>query len=93
MAEQGAEEGLNPLVRPRAIRLLKKRPKLVDFGLREEVLEQLDQNICKRREPEEIAERTVKRAFNEGADAAAPPVRERIRSRFESANQGILEDL
>jgi len=83
----------SPLVKPRVVRVLRDRPRLVDFGLREEALDELDTIICERRDPANVAEDVVREGFNKAADAAAPPVRNRVRSRLQEANEGILNNI
>jgi hypothetical protein len=92
MVEQEGEQ-LEPLIQPRVPRLLKERPKLVGGGIREEFWEGLEQTMKERRQPDKVAEKTVREAFNQTADAAAPPVRDRVRDRLDNANSGILENL
>lgn len=83
----------SPLVKPRVVRVLRDRPRMVDFGLREEALDELDTIMCERRDPANVAESAVRDGFNNAADAAAPPVRNLVRGRLQEANQGILDNL
>lgn len=93
MAEPDESSELQPLMQPRLVRFLKNRPKLVDRGVREEFLEEVEERMMERRKPDTVAERTVRRMFNEVADAAAPPTRRRVRERLSRANETVLENM
>lgn len=93
MAEAGSTGREDPIIQPRLVRFLKNRPRAIDAGIREEVLEGMERRIAQRRKPDTVAEKMIDRAFNEVADAAAPPFRDRARNRLENANQGILRNM
>lgn len=92
MTEPNEAAELDPILQPRAIRFLKKRDRLIDMGMREEFLDEMEDRVVQRRRPDVVAEKTVKKAFNETAEAAAPPMRRRVFGRLTSANEGILEN-
>lgn len=80
-------------MRPRIVRLLKNRPRLVDFGLRQEFLDELDQIATERRKPGRVAERTTENMLNRAAEAGRGPMRRRIERRVDEINGSILENL
>lgn len=87
------EDAVKPLAEPRLVQFLKDRPRLVDRGLRQEFLEQLEQNIRQRRRPDTMAEKTVQQAFRTFEEAGGGVVRDRTRKALEKANEGPLERL
>ena len=89
----GGNEAAQPLVEPRVIQFLKDRPRLVDKGLREEFLEQLELNIRNRRVPDTMAERSVQQLFNRVEEAGGGVAKERLRKRMERANKTVLNDV
>lgn len=82
-----------PLVQPRLIRTLKNRDKLIDFGVREEVLEQAEDIIKRRRHPDTVAERVTQRISQTAKDASEPVVRDRLKNRVNQANESVLKKL
>lgn len=82
-----------PLAKARLIRLLKDRPRLINRGVREEFLEQLQKNVEERRVPDTFAERTVQTLLNRVVDSAQPVMKDRIKKKAESANEGPLQSL
>lgn len=88
-----SENKAKPLVEPRLVQFLKDRPRLVDRGLRKEFLEQLEQNIRVRRQPDSMAERTVQEMFRNLEEAGGGVVRDRTKNALEKANNGPLERL
>jgi len=93
MASPDEQEETNPLVQPRVIRTLKDRPRLIDLGFRQEVLEQMESAMARRRSPDVIAERATQEVKQTAEEATEPVVRDRLRSRVEKANNGILNKL
>jgi len=91
MSGAESEGELKPLVEPRVIQFLKDRPRLVNRGVREDFLRELEQNIRARRVPDTMAERTVRKLFKEAEEAGGGVARERARSRLKQANEGPLE--
>lgn len=91
MSDSGMRD--NPLVQPRMVRLLKERPRLINFGIREEVLDQLDGQICKRRSPQHLAERVSDVAIRDTSDAVKPVMRNRIEQKIENMNDEALNNL
>lgn len=93
MPEPDEVEQFEPVIQPRLVRLLKKRPRLIEDDFRKELLDELDKELCRRRAPDRLSDEAVRGMFNRAADSTAPPVRRRVRSRLEQANNGILENL
>lgn len=91
MSDSGMRE--EPLIQPRLIRMLKDRPRLIDFGLREEVLAELDNQICERRNPQTVAERISDRVSSEVSNTTRPVVRRRVQERMERMNRERLQNL
>lgn len=89
--DEGAE--LEPLVQPRLIRFLKDRPRLVDKGVRRELLEQLENQAIQRRRPDTAAEKAVQSFFNRFNEAGGQVARERAKKRMRKANEGPLKGL
>jgi len=82
-----------PLLRPRLVRFLKERRRLVDFGMREEFFDELERQIAERRTPSRVAEKTADEAFNRTRESATPVVRDRVAKRMEKANKNLLSNL
>lgn len=82
-----------PVLQPRAVRLLKKRPRLLNDDFRQEFWDSVEDRVVERRKPDTVAEKAVERAFNDIADSAATPVRDRVMRRLENANEGVLKNL
>lgn len=93
MTESDPLEGHDPILQPRVVRLLRKRPKLVDITAREEVLESLERNIAARRDPDVVADRFSRRTLESLMESTEPVVKERVQKRIESANDGLLSRL
>lgn len=93
MPENSGSSDVDPLLQPKIIERLRDRPKLVDAGLREEFWDELANTARERRKPDRIAEEGVRKAFNRSAEAAAPPVRNRVRGKLEKANESVLNNL
>lgn len=87
------DEAIKPLAEPRLVQFLKNRPRLIDRGLRREFLQQLEMNIRERRKPDTMAEKTVKRMFEELEQAGGGVAKERTKRFMERANDGPLERL
>lgn len=82
-----------PLVQPKLARFLKERRKLIGGDIREELWEQVENNIVERRRPDTAAERAVQKAFEEAAESVGPVARNRMMRRMERANEGFLKNL
>lgn len=93
MAEPGISGEEQPVVQPRVIRLLRKRPKLVAENMRNDILEQVEQNITERRRPDTAAERVVQRVLDEARHAGEQVFSGRVRDRMVEANEGALRRL
>lgn len=83
----------NPLIQPKLVRMLKQRSRLIDLGIREEVLDQLDNRMCQRRSPRHIAERLSDTVVNEASDATRPVMRDRVEKKVDEINNKMLSDL
>lgn len=93
MAEPGASGEDQPVVQPRVIRLLRKRPKLVAENMRNDILEQVEHNITERRKPDTAAERVVRRVLDEARNAGEQVFSGRLKDRMAEANEGALRRL
>lgn len=93
MASPDESASKEPLLQPRVVRLLKERPRLVDFGLRKEMLEELDNIATERRKPVNVAQRATDNALNRARDAAKRPMQRRVEKRVDEINESILEGL
>lgn len=93
MAGTNSETPAQPLVEPRLVRFLKDRPRLVDRGLREEFLEQLEYNIRERRKPDTMAERSVQEFFKRFEEAGGSVAKDRTKKALDKANKGPLNKL
>lgn len=82
-----------PLLQPRLVRLLKRRPKLVAENARNEMLEEIEINMMERRLPGRVAERTVERTLSEMKNATSKVAQGRAKQRMAKANQGTLRRL
>lgn len=88
----GGEE-LEPLLQPRVIRMLKNRDRVVNLGLREEILEEMEQVISRRRTTDTIAHRVSTTMADMLRDSGEPVVRNRMENRLEQMNRGPLNRL
>lgn len=86
-------EELEPLLQPRVIRMLRNRQRLINFGFREEVLEEMEETIARRRTTDTIAHRVSTTMADVLRDSSEPIVRDRMRNRLEKANAGALNRL
>lgn len=93
MAGADAEVSQQPLVEPKLIKFLKNRPRLVDKGLREEFLNELEHNVASRRQPDTMAEKTVQNFLRRFEEAGGGVAKERVRVRMEQANETVLNNI
>lgn len=93
MPHTDGEGELKPLVQPRVIRALKNRPRLIDKGVRREMLEEMEQNVIERRTTGEVASRVSHTVMKSASDAGEPVVRNRMWNALERLNESILESL
>lgn len=82
-----------PLLQPRIIRLLKDRPRLISFGLREDVLDELDAKMCQRRSPQSLADKLSDVLVNEASDSMRPAIRRRAEQRVSKMNETVFQNL
>lgn len=93
MSGTSEEAELQPIVRPHVVRFLKDRPRLVDKGVRQEFLEELEKQMVMRRRPDTAAERAVDAVFDRFRDAGRGVARERVRQRLSEANETVLQNI
>ena len=93
MAGTDPEVREQPLVQPRVIRFLKERPRLVDYGVRREFLEEVEKGVVERRRPDTAAERFVENIRNRIGNAGGTVAKERTKRVAERANEGPLRDV
>lgn len=93
MPHTEGDSEIQPLMQPRVIRAIRSRPRLVDFGVRERMLEQLEENIKKRRTTDTVAHRMSSFIANIGKDSSEPVLRDVAKSQLDRANQGPLNKL
>lgn len=93
MPHTGETGELTPLVQPKAVRALKERPRLVDMGVREEMLEQLEMQIAERRSADTVAARLSHAIADSAKQSAEPVVRDRVSKRLKGANDTVLNEL
>ena len=93
MGSSDESTGQNPLLQPRVVRLLKERNRVVDFGLREEFLDELEEIIAERRRPNRVAERATDEALERARSASRNPVRSRVEERVSKMNETIFRNL
>lgn len=73
------DEGeLRPVLQPMVIRALKERNRVIDFGLREEMLEEMEIIISQRRTADTLASRLSHTAMESARESAEPVVRDRL---------------
>lgn len=84
---------LEPIIRPRLVRFLKDRERLVDFGMREEFFDELERQLSHRRRPDVVAESATDTTLERMREATKPVARQRVKDRMEKANSGLLKNL
>lgn len=84
---------LEPLLQPRVIRMLKNRDRLINLGVREEILEEMEETIARRRTTDTIAHRVSTTMADVLRNSGEPVVRNRMESRLERMNSGVLNRL
>jgi len=93
MAETDSSGEVDPLLQPRVIRLLRRRPKLFAEDARNEFWEEIENNVIERRKPDTVAERTVDRILNQAREATSPVMKGRARERVRKVNETTLSRL
>lgn len=83
----------DPILKPRLLRKLRDRERLVDMGLREETLDQLQQAICERRSVENVSDRLTSSTMRSVVDVTQPVARNKARDAMDKANQTFLSRL
>lgn len=79
----------DPVCQPHLVRLLRRRPKLVDIEMRDKTLLYLEQTICERRKPGRVAEKTVRAA----EEVAEPAAMGSVRDGLNKANSSVFKRL
>lgn len=72
------------MVEPKAVARLKNRERLVDFGLRKELLEQTEQVLAEKRTPKNVAENAVGMVTQRAQEVGAPVMQDRVEKRISS---------
>lgn len=80
-------------MKPRVIRALKGRPRLIDMGMREELLEEVEKNMEERRTPEVVAHRISHNVSSTLQQAGEPVVRNRVANMLGLANDTVIDEL
>lgn len=93
MPPDGAPPEDEPVVRPRLVRALKNRPKLVGGRVREEFLENVEEALTERRKPDTVADRVASEAMRPVQDAGSRVVKKEARDKLVKGNQGPLRRL
>lgn len=83
----------DPIWRPWIVKALRRRPKLVEIETREQFLENLEENMCERRRPDNIADRLSILGLRSAEGAAEPVVKTTMSQRFQKANRKRLRRL
>lgn len=87
MVEPEDRELQEPLFEPRVIRLLKDRPRLVDKGVRKELLEELENQMRERRKPDTVAEKAVRSVFRQFDEVGETVAERRAKQRIRKVNR------
>lgn len=82
-----------PLIEPRVIRAMRKRPRLVDDGFREELLRNIENNVENRRKPQNFASGAAMQAAEVLADSVAPVAEDIVGGIGSKANETVLSRL
>ena len=82
-----------PLVEPRVIKRLKDRPRIVDWGVRKQFLEQLEKVAIERRKPGNVARGAVRTGFDRFQEAGEDVAKETTEEVLEKGNNSIFKRL
>ena len=91
MTETGLSD--EPVCKPWLVRLLRRRPKLVEIEARDKFLENLDRQICERRKPDNVAARLSRNSLRSAETTFEPVVAGTVRDRLAEANGRMLRRL
>lgn len=83
----------DPLFQPKIIKRLQGRERVVDMGLREEMLQALEHELTERRRPDNVSDRATREVAERARNSTEPVIKNRLRKRMEDANEGILSRL
>jgi hypothetical protein len=89
MVDENELQEANPLLQPRLVRFLQRRPKLFDIDARDKMLEEIEKEICIRRDPEQVSSTVSKMMVRSGEK----PVREAAKTTLQNANEKALRNL
>lgn len=78
MPHANDEGELRPVFQPIVIRALKNRERLIDAGLREEVLNEMEDVVAQRRTADTLASRLSHTAMESMKQSAEPVIRDRL---------------
>lgn len=87
------DEELQPIIEPHMVKKLRNRTRLVDFGLRRQFLEELEEVMRRRRSPDELASRASREATNAAKEPAEAVVRDRIKEKLNNMNDNKLSEI
>jgi len=93
MAANSGNNGSDPLVKPHVVRMLKDRPRVVDKGVRRNILDHLDRSISENRTPEKLAENASQRAMEPVRKAAQGTVFDHVKQAADKANGTLFKNL
>lgn len=83
----------DPLLKPRLIRLARDRRRLIDLGVRKDVLDQVEKRVCERRCAENVGDRLTRETLGSVVDLSQPVVRDKAISGLSRANRSALKRL
>lgn len=89
MAEPDRDPKQEPIVNPHLIRLLRKRPKLLNIEVRDKFLENLEETIKERRKPRNIGGIMIDRV----QEASRPVADDFLEDRLSEANEKLFRRL
>jgi len=83
----------DPLLKPRLVRLARDRRRLIDLGVRKDVLDQVEGRICERRCAENVGDKLTRETLSSVVDLSQPVVRDKAISGIDKLNRSALEKL
>jgi len=87
MPQDSEDSGESPILHPHIIRKLKDRNRLVDFGVRKEILSSVEDRVKQRRKPSNVADRASSRVMSDVSNAGQSVMSDRLRKGLESVSQ------
>lgn len=83
----------DPIIHPRVIKRLKERPRLINDGLREQFLQEMENVVTEKRKPQNVAESAVLRGFERFQEAGGGVAKKAVQTSLERGNESIFEQL